>query len=846
MTPDASPPDASRADAPEAGGSDGSLPPPDPQAAEVRAGSLRLELRTDPLRVVLRDAARGDLLASVAEGALLIGVAPGGDTAFHDPRRAEPPGMQWHAVEVGVGRSPDGAVRVRDDDGHEVQLALVARDDGALGLQVGAVGPRAAEVALLRWRWEAPEGARYYGLGERLGHADARGNVVAMQLHLGGTASGTNETHVPVPFVVSPQGWGLFAESREAGAFDMAATDPAQWWLTFEGRELKLWLFADADPLRVVAAYTRSTGLPRLPPRWAFAPMHWRNEWASGEELLEVADRIRQEDVPTTCIWIDNPWQRSYNDHRFDEDRFPDPAVLLEALRARGYRPLLWSAPYLDAVSGEVEPSNEAERLFLRFRDEGWLVRWARGGQPFVSPASPGAPGALVDFTAEGAVAAWKARLALLVAMGVRAFKLDYGEDVIVELGGRRLGLRFADGDTERQLHNVYAMRYHRPYREALDEGASEEGGFLLVRASAWGGQQVADIVWPGDLDNDFREGLDGEVGGLPAAVTALQSLAASGFPSFASDTGGYRGGMPSREALLRWAEHTALSPLLQLGGAGAHHEPWLYDAEAGAIYRELARLHMRLVPYLRVLALEASRSGIPPVRSVPLAHPEDAEAGGEDPYAYLLGPDLFVAPVVQPGATERRVHLPPGRWVDWWAGEPGRAAGVLEGPTDVTVATPLGRPALFVRVGAVLPMLPADVDTLVPTEGEQVVGPEDRPWLEARVWPGEGREVVTEEGLLLHAERLADGLLLRVEPRAEGLRDVRLEVRLDGAWPPLAGVGTPLVDGVPLPASADAAAVRAGCDGVCWAVEGRTLWVSLRGPAPHELRFPEADGAGG
>ena len=153
------------------------------------------------------------------------------------------------------------------------------------------------------------------------------------------------------------------------------------------------------------------------------------------------------------------------------------------------------------------------------------------------------------------------------------------------------------------------------------------------MRGSAWGGQSVADIVWPGDLDNDLREGLGEEVGGLPGAVTALVSLAASGFPSFASDTGGYRGGMPTRETLLRWAEHTAFTPFLQLGGAGEHHNPWLYDTEAGAIYQRLARAHMDLVPYFRMYAIRASTSGRPPLAHAALAFPRDPGSRG-DPYA--------------------------------------------------------------------------------------------------------------------------------------------------------------------------------------------------------------------
>ena len=102
--------------------------------------------------------------------------------------------------------------------------------------------------------------------------------------------------------------------------------------------------------------------------------------------------------------------------------------------------------------------------------------------------------------------------------------------------------------------------------RRALDAGGGEDGGFLLVRASTWGGQSVADVVWPGDLDNDFRPAGTTDVGGLPAAISGLVSLAASGFPSFGSDTGGYLHAPPDKELFTRWFEHSALSTVMQIG----------------------------------------------------------------------------------------------------------------------------------------------------------------------------------------------------------------------------------------------------------------------------------------
>lgn len=803
------------------GGRDGGTPaesgvdagPSTPLELEVGDGTHTLRLRTDPLRLTL-ERADGSVVVASAEHALALGAAPGGDERYHSPLEAAPRQVTWTDADHGVAATSATEGVVGDGDGRRVAIELTSPSPGVF--RVHARGAeRTDDVALARLRLAADDGA-VHGLGERFGRPDARGTIVPMQLALGGTTSGTNEHHVPVPFLVSTHAWGLFVRSREAGAFDVGATDPTQVWATFEGDALDAWLFVADTPAEVIAAYTRQTGLPRLPPRWAFAPMHWRNEWPDGATLREEMARIRTEGVPCTSLWIDNPWQTSYNDHVFDEARFPEPATMLADMRDAGYVPLVWSTPYLDHVADGDAPTNRAEELYLEARDRGLLVKV--GDAPFVGPSSPGAAGAMMDFTNAEAVEFWRDVIDPVVELGVRAFKLDFAEDVLVEALGVRLGLRFSDGTTEREGHSLYPQLYHAPYRAALDELGGDDGGFLLVRASSWGGQTVADVIWPGDLDNDLREGLGGEVGGLPAAIVALQSLSASGFPAFGSDTGGFRGGMPEREALLRWAEHTAFTPILQLGGAGEHHSPWLYDAEAGAIYRTLARAHMDLVPYLRGLAVRASETGAPPVLSPALAYPEDRD-GWADPYAYLLGEDLFVAPVVAPGATTRDLHLPPGTWIHWFTGES------FDGARDVTVDAPLGAPPVFVRRGAILPLSPPDLDTLVEVD-PPLVGPSARPFLRAWILPEGERSVTTEEGVTVAVTPDPGGLTVGVTPGE--ISDLRARIELAHAAPDLTGVAEVRLDGSPVTPSG-AEAVRAGCDGVCWAREGDVLWLSVR-----------------
>jgi alpha-D-xyloside xylohydrolase len=817
---------------------DADLPAPAPLMIALEQSGYRFELDTDPLGFRLVDGAGAPVVTSAGLG-LAVGLARLGDRSFHEPMMDVPPGVRWSSLDTGVTRTSATEAVVRDAEGNRATITLSSEGPGEITLHL-VMDDAAIDAAMMRFVLAADDG-HYDGLGERFEGSDARGHRVPMQLSVSARVreSSTNEAHVPIPFLVSSHGYGVFAETREAGAFDVAATVTDEVRASFEGHVLDLHFYFAPRPLDVIAAYTRHTGLPILPPRWAFAPQHWRNEWTNRAELEGDMDMIRSLHIPCTAFWIDNPWETSYNDHVFDAARFTNPADMLAEIRSRGFRTLVWTTPYLDAPAAGMPPANGAETLYTQAAARNLMITYP-GGEVFAAPSAAGccSGGGMMDFTNEQAIGFWQDQLDPVVGIGVRAFKLDYGEDVLTALTNVRPNWVYSDGRTNRELHNVYATLYHEPYRRALDAG-STEGGFLLARAEAWGGQTVTDVIWPGDLDSDMSVTTDTNVGGLPASISALVSLAASGFPSFASDTGGFRtahdtpDGLPSRETLLRWAEHNAFSPFLQLGGGGTSHNPWMYDAEAGTIYAGLARAHMDLVPYFRVLAIRAHTDGTPPVLHPSMAYPDD-RAGYADLDAYLIGDDLFVAPVTMPGATMRAAHLPPGRWVHWFTG--------AEMTGDVTVAAPIGTPPVFLRVGAIVPMLPPDLDTLAEQDVlAPVVRPSDRPYLRARILPAGDRTITTEEGIAIHVTHAAAPLSIVVTPSATGLSDLRMRIDLDHADPVIAPstITTLSANGTPVTASADRATVEAGCAGTCWFVEGSTLYVSVRSTSATMITTP-------
>jgi alpha-glucosidase len=95
---------------------------------------------------------------------------------------------------------------------------------------------------------------------------------------------------------------------------------------------------------------------------------------------------------------------------------------------------------------------------------------------------------------------------------------------------------------------------------------------------------------------------------------------------------------------------------------------------------------------------VEVAAATILPVVRHPFIHyPDDPEVCGLE-HQFMVGPDLMVAPVLDPDQRTVEVYLPAGLWVHLWSGEEYGSAerGVYE-----TVQAPTGKPAVFFREGS-------------------------------------------------------------------------------------------------------------------------------------------------
>lgn len=577
-----------------------------------------------------------------------------------------------------------------------------------------------------------------FGLGERYGPLDKRGQRVISWNRETSLTNTTNVSYLNVPFFLSSRGYGVFVHHASKIVYELGFPSTISGSFRVEDPYLDYFLIYGPSPKQVLARYAGLTGRAALPPLWSFGVWMSRCMYRDRPQVEGVVERMRELGIPMDVLHLDPRWlavrkhrQRDGCDFEWDHDAFPDPEDFIRWLADRGVKLCLWENPY-------VYKDTEMYREGL---EKGYFAR-GPAGRPSPSQDNP-AENVVVDFTNPRAVRWWQDKHRPYLRMGVATFKTDYGEGV-------RPDALFADGRSGAQVHNLYPLLYNRAVFEVIRQ---ERGEVMVWGRSGYAGSQRYPVCWTGDAQCSF--------GGMAGTLRAGLSLSLSGIPFWSHDIGGFYGlnaQPPEPHLYIRWAQWGLLSSHSRFHGVRAR-EPWYYGEDAVRIVRDFVRLRYRLLPYLWACAHEASRTLVPVVRPMYLEFPEDPYAPAVH-HQYMLGPSLLVAPVLNDEG-RCRVYLPAGRWYDFWDNS------AIEGPRHLDLSVPLDRMPIYVRDDSIVPFAPE----------QDFVG--QRPWdplrLDVRVSSRAELSLPTPEGRVeVRADRTREGV--RLDLRAAGQR---LEVRL-------------------------------------------------------------------
>lgn len=537
-------------------------------------------------------------------------------------------------------------LKVADNGG-----GIIGDDNGKFGEVDKHEIPAADAVSILSFSME--DGERFYGGGSTSrDHIQHRGEFLRMWTTY-------QQTEIPMPFMMSSRGWGVYNNSTRKSFFDIGNQQKSKFNIINTFDEADFFLMMGKDMPAVLNEYTLVTGRTYVLPKWAYGLCFGPNMREEQFDILNDAVRFRQFDVPCDVFWLEPQWMEKRYDFstkkKWNYDRFsPEPywlqnqypktmhnRLFIGKLRSMGFHLGLW-------LCEEYDLSIQEEDIIAE-RTGGKL-----SGQEH-----------------------WMDHLTVFMDQGAEGFKLDPARTI-----DNHTNWEYYNGRTDKEMHNLNQVLLPKQMREL---GRKYNGKRTWHHyCGGWSGTQR------------WTASTSGDNGGGKTALYDQLNLGMSGFLNTSCDVMSV-----PRELEMQGLHFGLFLPWVQINSWFSMMHPFYYAKEEQGIYRFYVKLRYSLAPYIYSMALEAAQNGMPIVRSMPLCFPEDRNCD-DMTYQYMFGDNFCV------GIFTNEIYLPKGTWTDAWSGE----KVVSKGET-FTREYPSDRAGLlFIREGAIIPTQP-DVEYL-------------------------------------------------------------------------------------------------------------------------------------
>lgn len=544
-------------------------------------------------------------------------------------------------------------------------------------------------------------GEMVYGLGLQFQSFLQRGLKKKLRVNADAIAD-LGDSHAPVPFYVSTQGYGVLVDSAryvnvycgnkvkraaqpETGNGESASrvaqlpkflerfhmNEASEVLIEIpEAQGADVYVFGGPTMRAAVQRYNLFSGGGALPPRWGLGFWYRCYGQFDQAEVLALAEDLRNATIPCDVMGLEPGWQsHSYSCSFVWSDKFPDPGSMLDKLNESKYHVNLWEHAFTHPTSPLYSPL---------LPNSGDYEVW--GG---IVPD-------FLDAQARRIFGDYHERQ--FVAHGVSGFKLDEcdNSDYTGNWSFPELS-HFPSGADGEQMHCFFGLHYQDTIQAAFERRKVRTLG--LVRSS-----HALAAPYPYVLYSDLYN--------HKQFIRAVVNAGFSGLlwcPEVRD--------AQNAEDLIRRLETAIFSPLAMVNAWYIKNPPWKQvDREANnsgkfaegwqeleSACRRLIEVRMQMVPYLYSAFVRYHLEGVPAFRALVTDYPDDPQTWTIDDQ-YLAGDDLLVAPLVA-GEYERDVYLPKGDWFDFWTG------GKMPGKGHVKISAPVEQIPVFVRAGALLPL---------------------------------------------------------------------------------------------------------------------------------------------
>ena len=501
-----------------------------------------------------------------------------------------------------------------------------------------------------------------FGLGEGTHPLDRRDTRDAMINGQNGQDLRTYGARLPIPWIISPAGWGIFI-GQPTGSIMFSQTEA-----TFRGSEAtatrNVYLVLGDSPADLLKEYANLTGYPHLPPLWSLGYQQSHRTLTDRSEILDEVRTFREKKLPCDAMiylgtgFCPSGWNTGHGSFTFNKDVFPDPAVMFKQMHDDHMKVIVHVVPPGD-LHGKINDTDTAD----------------------------GAPGYAAKYWAKHTEVA---------NAGVDGWWPDEGDRLSVYSRFDRNQMYWDGSLKDNPAQRPFAL--HR-------------NGYAGLQRFGW--------LWSGDTWSTWNALQAQILAGINVGLCGIPYWGSDtgGFVPTVEYT---------PELFIRWFQFSAFCPSFRSHGRSWKlHLPWgwnlgtsgpkevegdwvaswppeadLHRADVEVICRKYLNLRYQLLPYLYSAAAQTHSTGMPIIRALWLMYPQDKNALLVD-NVYLWGDDILVAPVYEKGATQRNAYLPVGKWWNYWTNE------LVDGGKEITVPAPLDSLPLFIKAGAVIPIGP-------------------------------------------------------------------------------------------------------------------------------------------
>jgi len=529
-------------------------------------------------------------------------------------------------------------------------MHVTANDGGIIGDDEGKFAkvdnrevPGTDGTSIISIRME--NGERFYGGGSTSrDHIQHRGELLRMWTTY-------QHTEIPMPFMMSSRGWGIYDNTTVKNFFDVGSHDKDRFNILNLDDEADFFLMMGKDMPAILNHYTLITHRTYVLPKWAYGLCFGPNMKENQFNILNDAVLFRQTGVPCDVFWLEPQWmgkrydfstEKTWNYDNFSpepywlQDQEPKqlyPRLFIGKLQNMGYHLGLWLCEEYDYSITEEDAVAVREG-----RDTSGKEHWMDHLTKFL------------DYGADG-------------------FKLDPARTI-----DNHPDWEYYNGRTDKEMHNLNQVLLVKQCNEMARNHTGKRK--WQHYCGGWAGVQ------------HWTASTSGDNGGGKTALYDQLNLGMSGFMNTSCDV------MSVEKELEMQSLHFGLFlPWVQINSWFSFMHPFYYGKEEQDMYKYYVNLRYSLAPYIYSTALEGAVNGMPIVRSMPLSFPDDRNCD-DMTYQYMFGQNFCL------GIFTDEIYLPAGTWTDAWTGKKVVSKGQTykwEYPEDRAGL-------LFIREGAIIP----------------------------------------------------------------------------------------------------------------------------------------------